>query len=189
MTAGLVALVMGVVVGAAALGGPAAANDVPQAQPDACAGVERWEADAQALADELAGASGADAEALRQELADAGFEAGGSPGGAGASPQPPPSGNRSWPDALVELVLAVIAALDGNGDGEVPVTVLDPSGAAPGATDADCADVPRADPDPRADPEPARPGRDEGSNGAPPTGSTRRPPAGDDPGESSGPGG
>jgi hypothetical protein len=122
MTAGLVTLVMGVAVGVAALGGPAPAQ-VPQARPEVCAPAA-WEADAQALADELDGAPGADAEALRQELADTGFVPGGAPG---TSEAPPVPDDRSWTDTLVEMLLAVIAALDGNGDGEVSVTVIDPN--------------------------------------------------------------
>jgi hypothetical protein len=121
MAAALVTVIAGLAVGSAVLGGTA---PVPVAQPEPCEGVARWEVDAQALADDLAGLPGADEAVLRQELADAGFVAGGTPAGE-------PTRSGSGPDAVDELVAALAAALDTDGDGEVGVTVLDPDAAPP----------------------------------------------------------
>lgn len=114
---GLVPAIVGLAFGATVLSGPA-----PRVEPvEPCEGVSQWEADAQALADELAGASGADEEALRQELEDAGFVPGGTAPDAAAPSAP---GTRGRPDVVAELVAAIVAALDTDGDGEVAVTVL-----------------------------------------------------------------
>ncbi len=134
MAAAPVAVIMGLAVGFAVLGGPAA----PQADAvEPCPRAERWEADAQALADELAGASDPGGEALRQELEAAGFVPG--------EPAPAaPGGPDSVATLVAELLAAVFAALDTDGDGELDVTVLGPDGATPGSgpatTDRSCAD-------------------------------------------------
>jgi hypothetical protein len=133
MAAAPVAVIVGLAVGAAAFAGPAA----PSAGPvEPCPRAERWEADAQALADELAGASDPGGEALRQELEEAGF----APGG------PAPARPDSVATLVAELLAAVFAALDTDGDGELDVTVLGPDGATPGSGPA--ADRSCAEPDP-----------------------------------------
>ena len=122
MAAALVTVIASLAVGSAVLGGPVPVS-VVQAEP--CVQAEPWEADAQALADELAGVPGADEEVLRQELAEAGFEPG------GTSDTAEPRGSGPWSDLLAELVAALVAALDTDGDGEVGVTVLGPDAAVP----------------------------------------------------------
>jgi len=119
MATALVTAVAGLSVAAAVLAGPAPVSAAP---PEPCAQAPQWERDAQALADELAGVPGADEEVLRQELADAGFVPGGD---ATAGRTVPEAGG--WPDLVVDLLVAVLAALDTDGDGEVPVTVLGPA--------------------------------------------------------------
>ncbi|MHA6627383.1 hypothetical protein ACU61A_18245 [Pseudonocardia sichuanensis] len=120
MAAALVTVIAGL-VGSAVLGVTA---PVPVAQPEPCEQAAPWEVDAQALADDLAGVPGADEEALRQELAEAGFVPGGTPA---ADPTRPEPGS----DLVDELVAALAAVLDTDGDGEVGVTVLGPDPAPP----------------------------------------------------------
>jgi hypothetical protein len=136
MAAALVTVIAGLAVGSAVLGGPA---PVPVAPPEPCEQAARWEGDAQALADELAGVAGTDEEALRQELADAGFVPGGTP--EPTAPAAPAPGS----DLVAALVAALVAVLDTDGDGEVGVTVLGPDAALPDEAPATGADRPAPD--------------------------------------------
>jgi hypothetical protein len=155
MAAGLVSVMAGLAVGAAVLGG-SGASQPPRAEP--CA---QWEVDAQALADELAGATGPAEAQLRQELAEAGFTAGG---------PPTPVGGGSWTELVVELLVEIIAALHIDSDSEIGVTVLGSDGleglgpAAPGGTCTVGA--------PPTGPAPDRSGRDEAGAGRGPEPST-----------------
>jgi hypothetical protein len=127
MAAALVTVIAGLALGSAVLGGPAE----PLAQ-EPCEQAAPWEADAQALADELAGPRGRDEEVLRQELEEAGFAPGGAPDARDPT-EPPRSEDTRWSDLLVELLVALVGALDTDGDGEVGVTVLGPDAADPDA--------------------------------------------------------
>jgi hypothetical protein len=174
MAVGLVSVIAGLAVGVALLGGPDPGRHL-QAEP--CAKAEQWETDAKALADELADVPGPEASRLRQDLATEGFVPGDSPPSSQGGARPPAEGGL--PQVLVDLLIAIVSALDTDGDGEVGVTVLGGDSAvleAPGqacagsappagpAPDRPRREEPGADPVP-ADPEPAEPGGTGGTGG------------------------